>query len=94
VGCVTKSLTFLQVGGALYRVLERAYKGYSKRAAAFKDHMALFDLHLGTELPSDFLMRELFRNRSVLEAVQEDQVARYTRMLSMRRKPSFLLLLR
>ncbi len=91
---VTKSLTFLKVAGALYQVLELACKDYAKNALAFSERIELFDLHLGTDLQSVFLMRELFRNRRMLAVLDDSAVMRYTRMLDVHRKPAFVLLLR
>jgi hypothetical protein len=94
VTAVAKSLSFLKVAGALYQVLELACRDYTKSAVAFSNRMSLFDLHLGTELQSVFLMRELFRNRKMLLSLREEDVVRYTHMLASHRKAAFALLLR
>ncbi len=91
---VAKTLSFLKVAGALYQVLELACRDYTKNAIGFSSRMSLFDLHLGTELQSVFLMRELFRNRKMLLALREEDVVRYTHMLATHRKAAFALLLR
>jgi hypothetical protein len=60
------TLSMLRVANAIYSVLELACKGNRKVAPAFVEHMSIFDRHLGTQVKSAMLMRELYCNRQML----------------------------
>ncbi len=90
---VRASLMFLRISNGLYDILRLACTGFPKTALIFRKYMALFDLHLGSELRAAPLMRQMFTNPTILMTLSREDMLRYTLLMAAHKKPAFVGLL-
>ncbi len=87
-GCV------FEVGQGIYDILGLACNGNSLNSLALERSIGLYDLHLGTRYHAASLLREIFKNRKIMNSLKEEDVKRYAILMSQHRKPAFVELIR
>ena len=91
---IVVSGSIFEVGQGIYDILRLACNGNARNASALEKSIGLYDLHLGTRYNAAALLREIFKNRKIMNSLTEDDVKRYAVLMSQHKKPAFVELIR